>query len=413
MDKKLIKMLLILLGSIVGLILLISLFRNAFKRTAFKYSTVRTSLQNAAINYAKDHKDKLPQSSKEYLELTDTFLKEEGYFSGYDKLYDDQVACKGYVDVFREDEKVYTYITSLNCNNHKRDTLYDRVLEDNNYGVVEGSGLYALYKGEFIKSESKLNDSNLMSKASYVFRGDETKNLYNYVQFENMLWRILEIDENGDFILMYDGTLSRSYSWDNRYNGEYEDNTGVNDYFKDGLKSNIAKTLGTFYLGGINLTGGVEKPKYSHIVQMISLPMDLCIGKRNSDDEGYDGSIECSEKLKDQYVGILPAYMYMRASLDENCTTLTSPYCSNFNYLSDFDHAYWLITASSAKSNLCFYVDGDAHSEKCKTKYSLKPIIKIPGDIEIKYGADGGVGSRLKPYRIYSFYIKTVSEKDK
>ena len=412
MDKKLIKMLLILIVGIIALVLVVSLAQKAFKHTAFKYSTVRTTLQNAAINYAKNHKDKMPQSSKEHLELSDSFLVSEGYLKPYDKLYDDDIACNGYVDIYREEEKVYTYMTVLNCNDKKRETLYDKVLEDNNYGVVESTGLYAYYKGEFIKSESKLNDPNITSKASYVFRGDETKKLYNYIQLENMIWRILEIDENGDFILIYNEAIANYYSWDNRYNGEFDNYTGINDFYKDGLRSNVSDKLGSFYLGTLRLEGG-NTTSYSHMVQMINLPMDLCVGKRTSTDEGYDGSIECSEKIKDQDVGILPAYMYMRASLDENCTTMTSPYCTNHNFLANYDSSYWLLTASSKNSNTCFYVDGNIKTDYCRSKYSIKPIIKIPGDLLVKYGAEGGVGSKNKPYRLYSFYRKTISEKEK
>lgn len=412
MDKKLVKMLLILVGLIILLVLVVTVFGNAFKHTSFNYVTVRNNLQNAAINYTKKHKDKLPQTAKDYLELSDNFLMSEGYFKGYENLYNDDVACKGYVDVFKDKENAFTYITSLDCNDEKRDTLYDRVLDDNNYGVVSGSGLYAYYKGQFITSENKLNDSNVISKASYIFRGDETKNLYNFIQFENMLWRILEIDENGDLILMFDSTFSAPYSWDARYNGDYDDNTGINDYYKNGLKSNAAEVLGTFYLGGIPLEGGEAYQTYSHIIQMINLPMDLCVGKRSAVDEGYDGSIECSEKIKDQDVGLLPAYMYMRVSLDENCNTIMSPYCSNYNYLSSYEQSYWLLTTSAKQSNVCWYVNNTVNYEKCKNKFSFKPIIKIPGDLKVKNGEEGGVGSRSKPYRIYSFYKKTIVEEE-
>ena len=105
--------------------------------------------------------------------------------------------------------------------------------------------------------------------------------------------------------------------------------------------------------------------------------------------------------------------MFMRASLDENCTTMTSPYCSNFNFLANYGQSYWLLTTSAKKSNICLYVGGNVNSTSCKLKYAVKPIIKIPGDLEVKNGADGGIGSKSKPYRVYSFYKKTVTEKKK
>ena len=59
----------------------------------------------------------------------------------------------------------------------------------------------------------------------------------------------------------------------------------------------------------------------------------LCIGKRNDLDTSKDGSIECSSPLENQYIGLLPLYDYMNASLDSICLNANSKECQNYNYL--------------------------------------------------------------------------------
>ena len=68
--------------------------------------------------------------------------------------------------------------------------------------------------------------------------------------------------------------------------------------------------------------------------------------------ETKDGKVECSEILEEQEVGLLPAYNFMLASLDENCKTTTSRSCGNNNYLTQFNEDYWLITAVKDKGSI-------------------------------------------------------------
>ena len=45
-------------------------------------------------------------------------------------------------------------------------------------------------------------------------------------------------------------------------------------------------------------------------------------------------------------VGVISAYEFMRASLDNNCNNTTSQSCSNYNFLSSGDHSNeWTLTA--------------------------------------------------------------------
>ena len=46
-----------------------------------------------------------------------------------------------------------------------------------------------------------------------------------------------------------------------------------------------------------------------------------------------DGSIEKSSLLEKQYIGLLPLYDYINASIDTNCNSALTESCTNYNYL--------------------------------------------------------------------------------
>ena len=125
--------------------------------------------------------------------------------------------------------------------------------------------------------------------------------------------------------------------------------------------------------------------------------MNLCIGKRSVEDTDISGNVECSVILEDQLVGLLPAYYYMSASLDPNCETITSKSCGNFNYLSQFDDFWWLMTANSANTNEAYTVSKKyAEASLCNYKADIRPTIKL-GSRAVYLEGDG---SKDNPYQI-------------
>ena len=126
----------------------------------------------------------------------------------------------------------------------------------------------------------------------------------------------------------------------------------------------------------------------------------MSIGKRKATDKDSSGKIECSQRLDGQYVGLLPAYYYMNASVDENCDTITSRSCGNDNYLSSFNDYWWLLTANQEASNEAYQVFKTyARSELCIAKTNVKPTVLLGNRVLW----ESGDGSSNNPYTI-KFY---------
>ena len=133
------------------------------------------------------------------------------------------------------------------------------------------------------------------------------------------------------------------------------------------------------------------------------------MGKRKPTDIGTDGEIECKNMITDQKAGLLPAYMFMSASIDPTCEKIEDKACGNNNYLASFTNSYWLLTANEEESNQCFYVNKNISSTVCSANNSFKPIVKVTGRIQYKEGT----GTKNDPYVVNNTYYKTETEKKK
>ena len=135
--------------------------------------------------------------------------------------------------------------------------------------------------------------------------------------------------------------------FDSRYNEQEKMSIGYNDFEMSELKETLKKLeTSTEFLKA------AEKSMLSK--------SKLCIGKRNINDETKDGSVECSVLSEDTYLfGLLYPYEYMRASLDENCKTLESQSCSNFNLLSESEKSTsWTLIADPTNNYKVYTFDG-------------------------------------------------------
>ena len=152
-----------------------------------------------------------------------------------------------------------------------------------------------------------------------------------------------------------------------------------------------------FYNGEVVL---MDKEPYSEKTRYLTVPMSLCVGKRNQTDSDISGSIECQTILENQYVGLLPAYYYMSASLDDSCNSIVSKNCGNYNYLSYFDDYWWLLTANSENTNEAYNISRKfAESTLCSSRSNIRPIIML-GSRAIY---DSGDGTENNPYIVKYF----------
>lgn len=396
MDKKMYKYIGILVGLVVLLVVVVWISNLVSGGTTYSYESIEKKLVSATKSYMKDHSAMLPTEVGESVTISPTVLVNNNYFKGFESyVKDSDVVCNGSVDVYMAGDGYYDYTPTLNCGNkHNTTKLYEKVLEDNNYGIVMGYGLYQRVDGKFITNEDDLVIDNNYESLEYVFRG---KDVNNYVKIDDNYWRIVAISDAGDMTLLFSGTLQRGVSWDDKYNESVGKNQGINDYEKNGIKSTIREEVEKFYNGEATL---LNKEEYSPKTKYLISPASLCIGKRKATDKDSSGKIECSQRLDGQYVGLLPAYYYMSASVDENCDTITSRSCGNDNYLSSFNDYWWLLTANQEASNEAYQVFKTyARSELCIAKTNVKPTVLLGNRVLW----ESGDGSSNNPYTI-KFY---------
>ena len=257
--------------------------------------------------------------------------------------------------------------------------------------TTQGPGLYARYDGNFITNDNDLDRISAVDE--YVFRGD---GVHNYIKVQDTLWRIVAIDADGNLLAILVDELTTNTSWDNRYNVETSKYYGINDYEVNGNKSRAMQAAEKVFNEKIGL---VDKAYSSRIKYMVTA-MDICVGKRSKDDTGNDGSIECKKVLEGQYMGLLPVYYYMSASLDENCIKATSKSCGNYNYLASIGTTWWTATANSENTYEAFAVyEKSLKPEVCSYTDEIKPIAKFGARSVYSKGS----GTKEDPYIIRYF----------
>lgn len=396
MDKQLVKYVGILVGLVV-LLMIFLLLKNSFTGgTKYTNDKIEEKLVAAAKKYvndkAKNGQDILPDAPGTSYSIAASILVNEGYIKDLSSLSKENVTCNGDVVIWNAGNGNYDYVPELTCGNYTTEKLVERVVKDNDYGVTYGSGLYQRIDGVFITNDGELGKQS--ENFEYVFRGDDVN---NFVKIDDNIWRIVAIDRDDNMLLILENNSQKSYTWDDKYNDEIKKYQGINTYEENGLESNAYKVVREFYDGTITL---MNREKLSKKLKHILVPMTLCIGKRSLTDTTTDGSAECATILEDEYVGLLPAYYYMSASLDSGCTSITSKNCGNYNYLSSFDDYWWLLTANSENTNEAYAISKkSAVSNLCSYKSVIRPIVKVGSRLIYNEGN----GSRDNPYTIKYF----------
>lgn len=392
MDKKMYKYIAILVGLILLTVIVLwisSLFTGGAK---YSYDKIEEKLVNATKKYVEDHPAVLPLTPGTSTTISSTVLVSNNYIKDLSSYAKDDVSCNGSVEVYFTEDGHYNYVPDFNCGNkYVTVRLSEQVIKDNDYGVVEGSGLYVRRDGEFVEDEEDLGGGSDYDSFEYVFRGDEVD---NFVKIDDNYWRIVAINDNDDMLLIFVGSVQKSSAWDDRYNEDVNKNQGVNIYEQNGIKSRAMQAVESFYKGEVIL---MNKEEYSPKTRYLVVPMNLCVGKRDKIDTDISGKVECETVLEEQYAGLLPAYYYMSASLDEGCTTITSKSCGNYNYLSQFDDYWWLLTANSENTNEAYSVARSyVQSNNCSYKSNIRPTIMLGS----RAVYESGTGSEADPYTL-------------
>ena len=408
MDKKLIKLIAIGVGLLIVSIVLMLILNGLSGGKLYTYKEVVNATVSATKQYLAANPSRYPTNPDNPTIVNYAYLVEEGYIKPASTMFKNNNAnCYGEVDVYYLEANKYDYIPEITCNvngvSNVSSNLSNHLIGDGEINVVlSGSGLYKRINGEWATKEEDLSSGASDDEIYYVYRGNESLYVKNYVMIDDMLFRIIMIDNDGNLYVQYHGALRYTYAWDNKFNVELKSSSGINEYYDGGIKSLLMITLEKLYNGKVGLLNNVS---YSSSLKYILLPQDVCVGKRNPFDEGSDGAIECSKKVENQMISVLPAYLFLSASIDPNCKKTTDIACANSNYLTNYS-AFWLSTASDKASDICYYAASAIYSSKCSNKYSIKPFMKISNRVQYT----SGDGSLSKPYIINTSNYKTTKK---
>lgn len=330
----------------VVLITIILLIYNAiFGKTSYK--DIEDKLAKAAKEYYSDNSSLLPKSDNEEVTITDSTLTASGKLKSMSELTKKMknVSCTATVIVnYAAGE--YRYTPLLDCGKDYLTKTFSSYISNDVVKVYTGSGLYEM-NGEL------------------VYRGEEPN---NYVDFSGKTWRIVKVEN--DHVVMILDEKGDKVVWDDRFNTERNANDGINDY----TVSRIYDTLKSNYSGDSLFNKNSKKQLSVH---------SLYIGKRYDDDITNDGSIEKSNYFENQYIGLLPAYDFINASLDVNCSSINNASCSNYNYLTHFEYSWWTLTGDADNTYKVYRVSSDGNIEAIRASSNgyVRPVIYLAKDV--------------------------------
>ncbi len=357
------KKLLLFMGIIVAGVVVIAVVLLLFSNKNYSYDDIEKIMTDAAEAYFKDHPKRLPANELQRVEIdVDTLVASE-YMKEMVKYTGESTSCSGKVSVQTNGDG-YLYIPRLDCgDDYVTQSLKEAVIKN---VVSQGYGLY------------EVGDS-------YVYRG-ETVN--NYLELDNALWRIVKITSNGQIMLILDSEMSESVPWDDRYNSQVGYNIGINNFSASRIKDSISENY---------KTNDEDKTILSDDDRSKTVDFDLCIGKRSVADTAMDNSIECSEVLENQKIGLLTASDYMMGSVDSNCKTIVDYSCQNYNYLTT-PYKWWLVTAVKDNTDKAYGVSSSGVAEATTTSSYMypRPVIMLDSNVLFK----SGKGTENKPYKI-------------
>lgn len=358
------KKLLIIMGGIIGLVVLIVIILLIYNTIFGKpnYKDIENTVLNAAKKYYNDNQTLLPKDETEEVRTTDSALTAAGYLKSMTELTErlEGATCTAEV-VVNNIAGEYRYVALLNCGDKYSTKTLTSYIQENEPRVYTGEGLYDL-NGEL------------------VYRGEDPA---NYVKFSGKTWRIVKIEN--DQVVMILNEKSLKTVWDDRFNTERNRNDGINDY----TVSRINEQLNNLYQGDSIFNNDTRKLLSIHT---------LYTGKRYETDGYNDGSIEKSNFVERQYIGLLPLYDYINASIDTNCLSSQNASCTNYNYLNHFNYNWWTLTSDAANSYKVYRITDKGKIEclRASSYGYIRPVIYLVKDA-IYVSGDGSIDN---PYTI-------------
>ena len=343
------------------ILILIILFGGAFlyNKLFYKrsYAEVEEIMLSAGQNYFKKNASILPKNYNDVVQVTEQELVDQGLMKNISEyIRKENVTCNGNVTVTNINGE-YRYTPILDCGNQYQTVKFIDYIKKNVAIVSEGNGLY------------NLNEE-------LVYRGDDVN---NYLKFSGHIYRIVKFSGDSPVIILTEKL--ESTSWDNRYNVDKNSNMGINDYSVSRVKEYLDKLYQD--------ESFIRKDK-----KLLAVAHSLEVGKRAGADTDKTGGLEKSAIIENQFIGLLPLYDYLNASLDQNCTTSISPSCVNYNYLAKYRFQWWTMSATNLNSYRVYRINGGPGLSTASNTAYLRPVLHLTKDALYV----SGDGTKDNPY---------------
>lgn len=358
LENKLFRILALAVVGVIFLVIIIVIVMSARGKRLTGYEALEEKLISVAKEYYQDNQDQLPKEIGGKVEVQSTTLTQEKYMKDIAKISPKGATCNGRVVVKNVNQK-YFYQAFVDCGEDHQTTTLSNYVKKNEQIVSSGSGLYE-------------------NNGSYIYRGEL---LNNYLKFAGRLYRIVQFNHDGTVQIISTERTERIV-WDDRYNQDREENSGINDY----RLSRVRDTL----------LNRVNSDAFSDVDRNMLEPFGLCVGKVLSDAPVALGS-ECSDVLDGQVIGLLPVSSYVYASLDASCKTPLDGTCQNYNYLVS-NYNWWTATGDITNTYKTFVVQmsGSLYNTRSSSEAVVREVLRLTENVVYV----SGNGSLENPYII-------------
>lgn len=346
-------------GIVVLIVIIISIV-NMITGRRMSYTAVEQKMKEAAESYYKENKNLLPTHDGE-VTVDATTLSTGKFMRPLEKIVPKGASCTGKV-VVKENGDTYSYTAYLDCGESYHTTeLYKKLIDSANI-VTTGDGLYQM-------------------NHEYVFRGE---NVNNYLKIGNNIWRIIKVNSSNEVQLILTNSKLKSV-WDDRYNTQRQYNVGINEF----TVSRIRTYLNDLYQNNEMFDNSIK--------EKLSI-MDACYARRDEKNNVNDGSVECTSKISDTKISLLPIYDYINASLDSTCKTPGNPQCQNYNYLATEQSSWWTITGVTENTYRVYSISysGEIGQSQASNNNFVRPVIQLSNTTMYS----SGDGTAQNPYVI-------------
>ena len=358
------------------------------------YSDMENRLQTAAIKYVESNKRLLPKTTDQVRKIQLSTLLSNNMINELHAVENNNVTCRGYVEITKKDSKEedYRYTPFIKCGKYYETKTISQYILDNEKIATTGEGLYQELVSNPTpteKTDSKTTEEEVATDASsYYYKGEYPN---NYIILGERLYRIMGITEDNNLKVISTAKTYRSYNWDDRFNTEDDNYSGINDFDKSRLKENLE----FIYTNTDEEEGEIF---FSEEEKGYIIDHDFCVGKRSEKDVNINSTAECEVKSKNK-VGIITVSDYYKVSTSSSCDAVGKQECNNYNYLysieEEDDSSFMTLTADKDDSFSFYFIDeGDYDIDECNSYKQLYPVVFLDNRLLYK----SGTGTKEDPF---------------